>query len=237
MKCRKIVDITCSRNHKRMVQCSKQISQCFKCKEEDDKKEADRQRDHKLEQERDEKQKEYARRLAELKDEIEHRRRILREQNALEAQENVLRQHQEDLRNLDKMIRRAESSSSGAPAVPNEPPKSSPESGDTQEPSTPTPDEGKETDSPTRDTRTSSGTEDAAAEWKHQKELEGAENEALDSLMDMIGLEAVKEKFLTIKSKVDVLVRQNIDTTTERFGAALLGNPGTGTLSDILRYP
>ena len=43
-----------------------------------------------------------------------------------------------------------------------------------------------------------------------------------------IGLEAVKQKFLDIKSKVDTAVRQNVALTGERFGAALLGNPGTG---------
>jgi hypothetical protein len=41
-------------------------------------------------------------------------------------------------------------------------------------------------------------------------------------------LETVKEKFLAIKSKVDTLVRQGVPLNGERFGAALLGNPGTG---------
>ena len=46
--------------------------------------------------------------------------------------------------------------------------------------------------------------------------------------MEMIGLENVKESFLEIKSKMDLFVRQDISTEKERFGAALLGNPGTG---------
>ena len=71
----------------------------------------------------------------------------------------------------------------------------------------------------------------ARDEWEHQKEFECAKNEALDSLMDMIGLEDVKDKFLSIKSKVDTAVRQNVDMKGERFGAALLGNPGTGARS------
>ncbi|GME65999.1 AAA family ATPase [Neofusicoccum parvum] len=44
----------------------------------------------------------------------------------------------------------------------------------------------------------------------------------------MIGLENVKDEFLAIKAKIDVAVRQNIEMKNERFGAALLGNPGTG---------
>ena len=46
--------------------------------------------------------------------------------------------------------------------------------------------------------------------------------------MGMIGLEDVKEQFLSIKEKIDTAVRQNVDMKDERFGAALLGNPGTG---------
>ena len=69
----------------------------------------------------------------------------------------------------------------------------------------------------------------ARGEWEHQKKLEFAQNEALDSLMDMIGLEDVKEKFLSIKARVDTSVRQNVTISEERFGAVLLGNPGTGT--------
>jgi hypothetical protein len=69
---------------------------------------------------------------------------------------------------------------------------------------------------------------EAALDWQHQKEIEGAQNSSLDDLMGMIGLEAVKEQFLEIKAKVDLLVRQDLSLENERFGAALLGNPGTG---------
>ena len=39
----------------------------------------------------------------------------------------------------------------------------------------------------------------------------------------------MKQKFLDIKAKVDVMVRQDASLSKERFGAALLGNPGTGS--------
>jgi hypothetical protein len=42
------------------------------------------------------------------------------------------------------------------------------------------------------------------------------------------GLEAVKQQFLDIKAKVDTVVRQNVSLKGERYGAVLLGNPGTG---------
>lgn len=43
----------------------------------------------------------------------------------------------------------------------------------------------------------------------------------------------MKEQFLAIKSKVDTVVRQNVSLKDERFGAALLGNPGTGETSSL----
>ncbi|KAK0650649.1 NFX1-type zinc finger-containing protein 1 [Lasiodiplodia hormozganensis] len=67
-----------------------------------------------------------------------------------------------------------------------------------------------------------------AQEWKDQKQFDGASNSALDDLMGMIGLENVKDQFLSIKGKIDVAIRQGLDMKNERFGAALLGNPGTG---------
>ncbi|KAI1208325.1 P-loop containing nucleoside triphosphate hydrolase protein [Annulohypoxylon truncatum] len=68
----------------------------------------------------------------------------------------------------------------------------------------------------------------AEADWQHQKDYENASNEALDSLCRMIGLESVKKEFLTIKARIDTSIRQGTDIKDERFGAALLGNPGTG---------
>ncbi|KAF1989215.1 P-loop containing nucleoside triphosphate hydrolase protein [Aulographum hederae CBS 113979] len=68
----------------------------------------------------------------------------------------------------------------------------------------------------------------AKNDWEYQKSFEGAKNQSIESLMDMVGLESVKRKFLEIKARVDVAVRQGIDLKDERFGAALLGNPGTG---------
>ncbi|KAK8177442.1 P-loop containing nucleoside triphosphate hydrolase protein [Phyllosticta citrichinensis] len=68
----------------------------------------------------------------------------------------------------------------------------------------------------------------AKDEWEYQKQYERASDRALDQLMDMIGLENLKEEFLTIKTKIDTAVRQGVAMNKERFGTALLGNPGTG---------
>lgn len=69
---------------------------------------------------------------------------------------------------------------------------------------------------------------EARDDWEHQKRVDGAKSEAMDTLMAMVGLESVKEQFLGIKNKIDTLVREGVPLSGERSGAALLGNPGTG---------
>ncbi|OJZ82063.1 hypothetical protein ASPFODRAFT_84962 [Aspergillus luchuensis CBS 106.47] len=50
----------------------------------------------------------------------------------------------------------------------------------------------------------------------------------LDTLINMIRLENVKDSFLTIKAKMNIIIQQEASLSDEQFGAALLGNPGTG---------
>lgn len=70
----------------------------------------------------------------------------------------------------------------------------------------------------------------AAFEWQRQKNL-GASNAAIDELMELVGLEEVKEQVLAIQAKVDICRRQGIDLreAKERFNVVFQGNPGTGT--------
>ncbi|EQL01670.1 CbxX/CfqX [Ophiocordyceps sinensis CO18] len=68
----------------------------------------------------------------------------------------------------------------------------------------------------------------ANQEWKDMKVQEGTCNHALDDLMELIGLDSVKDEFLAVKSSIDTKIRQGVSLTEERFSCALLGNPGTG---------
>lgn len=56
-------------------------------------------------------------------------------------------------------------------------------------------------------------------------------------MLIILGLESVKQQFLAIKAKVDTVVRQNVSLKGERFGAALLGNPGTGMWNYLMWSP
>ncbi|PFH58340.1 hypothetical protein XA68_13854 [Ophiocordyceps unilateralis] len=64
-------------------------------------------------------------------------------------------------------------------------------------------------------------------EWELMKK-DGACNAALDKLMSMVGLESVKEEFLSVKSTIDTKTRLGLPLSKERLGCVLLENPGTG---------
>ena len=230
VQCHKIIESICSRNHRLSRPCFKKDLTCRLCEAEDRRQELKRQRDHKLNVEREIEQKEYARQLTELQDEIAHQRRLLRDGSEQNEREKILQQHQQDLKSLKTTVGRTRcvsikdpsqqitvNQASTTAAPPDATPNSAP---DVEQVAAEDKHKG------SLDIQISS----ARDEWEHQKVFEGAKNEALDSLMGMVGLEDVKDKFLSIKSRVDTAVRQNVDMKDERFGAALLGNPGTGAL-------
>jgi hypothetical protein len=65
------------------------------------------------------------------------------------------------------------------------------------------------------------------------KAQEEVSSEALNKLMDLIGLDAAKEEFLSVKSNVDTKIRQGVSLSEERLSCTLLGNPGTGKVFSI----
>ncbi|UPX21074.1 uncharacterized protein EKO05_0011278 [Ascochyta rabiei] len=232
MKCMAIVSSTCSNKHKVSRKChDKAADVCKKCEAAIRAQEKRRQRDHELDQEREAKQRAYLAKLVEIEDEIEHQKRLLKVQAEVTGQEAALAQKRKDLETFKNKV----SNSTGhtkpsasahttnqAPAATVQDPKTS--NATTQNQNT------NQQDGTTDSAGSASAWNQSEAkdDWEQQKKFDGAENEALDLLMPMIGLESVKEKFLAIKSKVDTLVRQNVPLSGERFGAALLGNPGTG---------
>jgi hypothetical protein len=68
----------------------------------------------------------------------------------------------------------------------------------------------------------------AEKEWARQKEQFGETNEALDTLMSMVGVESVKTAFLCIKAVIDSARARKGVLNRRDLNLVLTGNPGTG---------
>lgn len=197
---------------------------CRHCVAEDEAKEKRRQRDMKLEAERERKQKQYARELAELQEEIERERRLQRDDYESRQRQKIIDQHRAELAKLK----------SGDKGPPDD--ISVDTNGDGHHtgvsvsvgPKDHHGQSGKPGDKANGNRTPQPAKSGAQADWEFQKQFEGAHSTEIDTLMGMIGLENVKEKFLSIKAQVDTAIRQNVDLKSERFGTVLVGNPGTG---------
>ncbi|KAL4903296.1 hypothetical protein BDW74DRAFT_54178 [Aspergillus multicolor] len=226
MQCRKIIEWTCTRDHRLKIPCFKQKGSCYRCNEEDRERERRRQRDLELDVKAEEKRREYARQLAQIQDEIAHERRFQKENRDEQERQYVLRQQRDDLERMRnqalerfRVSREVNKDTDPGPSFQGAAPQ-----GQSARQIAAQPNHSKRASSPDIATALSSAEQD----WQHQKNYEGAQSEELDKLMGMIGLESIKAKFLTIKAQVDAALRQNVDFKSERFGSVLLGNPGTG---------
>ncbi|KAI9676184.1 MAG: hypothetical protein M1817_000929 [Caeruleum heppii] len=184
-------------------------------------------------QKREEAQKVYARQMAEMDEKIGGERERLRDSQLLREMDRALQQKKHDLANAATMANRA-STPSVTPTSPSVPASTAVNSSKMGGPPTPLAgarpdgDNGGPAIGTPHQPRNSPSASEAEAEWKRLKEVENMNNDAIDSVMDMVGLEAVKVQVLRIKSKIDTCTRQGTDLSEERFGMVLLGNPGTG---------
>ena len=224
----------CPRQHKISWRCSAvRPATCQKCDAEDLAARERQDRDHELDEIRQQKQVAYAAQLAQIQDEIDQSRRRMREQFEDEDHELALRQRRQDLDNVRLQSERiAKSKDAAKDASKNTAPASAPTT------SSPDATAGAPNvqSSSLNNNASSSGSSattmptGSAAQriWDDQKRQGAPPNRQLDDLMPMIGLESVKEAFLEIKAKVELTVRQNTNLAKERFGVSFLGNPGTG---------
>lgn len=217
MPCAYILESQCSKGHKLRWECNKGGPQpCRKCAAEAAIKEKRQRRDQALDAKREEKQRHYASKIFELDDLLEAKRQELKDLAEIKNMEHTIQQKQTDLDSISKVLTRAKSVEVSRTT------SSAHNSGTTDEHRTAVKKTNK-TPTPVIEI-----TSKAREEWKQIKEFEKTDHAAMDALMDMIGLEDVKQKVLGIKFKVVTAVRQNTSLKHERFGAALLGNPGTG---------
>lgn len=230
MACLALVRDRCPRQHKLTWRCSNlRPASCPTCDAEARAIAKRQEADAQLEQSRQQKQEAYARQLAEIQEKIDRSRREVQEQNEDEERKATLRQFQKDLESTllrSERIRRQKQAEQLTvnPQIPG-----SFDQDSTAGAAGNIVDLEDSASLPAEDDHDGPDISSAARDdWEHQKEMEGATNEHLDELMAMVGLENVKEAFLEIKAKVDLTVRQGTSLAKERFGASLLGNPGTG---------
>ena len=233
--CAHIIQTKCPKGHGQSRKCHiPPPTSCKKCDLETKERDKKLLRDFELQQKREEDKREHEKRIALLDENIDLERQNLRDNQLKKEREHILRQREKDLEDVKALAQRVLST----PSFAN---RDSPK---TSKPAESKPVEPKPTGSPstvpnvkehTGVTSTSSSkisppklSSPSKIEWQRQKDSENARNDAIETLMDMIGLETVKSQVLRIKAKVDTTVRQNTDLKGERFGVVLLGNPGTG---------
>ncbi|KAF7561335.1 hypothetical protein G7046_g2807 [Stylonectria norvegica] len=190
-------------------------AESWTCAQEDEATRRRVQRDFDMEKARQEKQDRYAKELRQIDDEIAHQRRTMKDETEEKDYKETLLQKVEHLKTL-KETKKRQDEAKAREAQSTHPPSSDSNNKDTGKNAT---ESSKEFDV------VSSGARD---EWEYMKRTEGAHNAALDQLMGMIGLESIKEQFISVKSSVDTKLRQGVPLTEERFSCSLLGNPGTG---------
>ncbi|KAG8424327.1 hypothetical protein J3458_001129 [Metarhizium acridum] len=155
---------------------------------------------------RQEKQAAYASELQKIGDEIDHYERVLAYKREEQAQQAQLEEKKAKLKGLKAAQERRDAVESSKKAQARK-------------------------EQPRTENSEWSGSKPASQaqqEWEWLKEHGEPSNEALNKLMDLIGLETVKEEFLAVKSNIDTKIRQELSLSEERLSCSLLGNPGTG---------
>ena len=227
MSCQHIIYSNCPKGHRQQWKCEKgpPVS-CSQCDRNEKIAEKKRQEEFALQEKRDAAQRLHAQKMAELNSQISQRREALRDTQLSEERNRALRQKEKDLGEVTVLA-------SQASPAPQTPQTALPILNMFRKMFTQSSDQPK-TDNPsqTKEHAACSPIKSVAREdWRHQKDVDGAMNDAIDAIMEMTGLEDVKAQVLRIKNKVDTTKRQNSALTGERFNVSMLGNPGTGTFA------
>ena len=232
MPCEFVLSTKCPIGHVQPWKChTNPPKACRRCVKDAADEEQKKKKALELKEKREKEAREHDEQMARLNEQIELQTQALQDERLAQARQIALQQRQRDLASVSQMPR--------VRFPPPPQPQPQPTALDSPEPEIRPPHaEGgthgpKPAESP-RQAVSSSTKEEIPAdspsklEWERQKSIEKASNGAIDSLMDMVGLEDVKRQVLTIKAKIDMCQRQNSDVKDERFNISLLGNPGTG---------
>jgi len=252
MDCGAVLRDRCPQGHPRSWKCHKPPpTSCQKCEREAEIAEKKRQKDFEIQQKCEAELREHQKQMVLLDEEIAREKQKIIDYQEKRAREIAIQQKRKDLEDAAMAainLRRSQAQSLFSSPTPRQSTPSVPQQSTPSTPANPQQDQFNNQNSSGSRPGTSaapSGTEPKSKpnnttdiplpepsisekEWQRQKDLENASNDAIDQIMEMIGLEDVKSQVLRIKAKIDTAIRQNTDFKNERFGVTLLGNPGTG---------
>ncbi|PGH11549.1 hypothetical protein AJ79_04807 [Helicocarpus griseus UAMH5409] len=221
MPCKHLVQHTCQKGHTRHYTCHQNQPQtCVTCDRED------KQRQKRLEDQvarQRQRDLELARHTAAMADVDEQIRQVMEDKRDAQLAEERVQALEQKKRDLEAARNLA--ASKKIASAPGQTQKIPHRSDDVRDKPGPIFDENSGRAENTNQKPPKSPSE---KEWERQKLVENANSDVLDELMGMTGLEDVKSQFLLVKSKIETVERQGTDLKNERFGAVLLGNPGTG---------
>ncbi|KAF9238218.1 P-loop containing nucleoside triphosphate hydrolase protein [Melanogaster broomeanus] len=179
-------------------------TRCKACEKEAERLEKQAMRELEAQEQREAAQRQHELDMSELEARLQFEREALADVQAAKDREDEKRQKMKEIEDASKQ-RKNQPQNSASGSGPNA--TANPQNSGIPRPSV---------SSPARD------------KWEHQKRVDGVQNDAIDKIMDLIGLEEVKEQILRIKAKIDMMKRQVVALNKERLNLVLLGNPGTG---------
>jgi DNA repair exonuclease SbcCD ATPase subunit len=171
--------------------------------------------DIKAQEEREKAQREHDIKMTELLAKLQYQQESLNDVRAQTDRENEIKQKEKEIEDAKQNVRDAENAAKEAAAkakASSQNPTQGPAPSTSNAAAPPRP----VFPSPARD------------KWENQKRVDGVQNDAIDKIMGMTGLEQVKDKILRIKGSLDTMHRQGVAINKERLNLVLLGNPGTG---------
>ena len=231
VKCMYMLNDKCAKGHKRLWKCHNPPRGCTKCDAEARKAREEAQRILKEQEKSAREEQEHIEYMARIDAMIATERQRLRDAQASRDRALVVQQRERDLADARSMTlppcippSNTHDTAGASPRnelTPQSPAIPSTSSNDPgmqplNSANLPLPKWTKQRHSPAKE------------DWKRQKKYENAQNNAIDSIMNMIGLEEVKLQILQIKAKIEVSMRQNADMSSDRLNVSFLGNPGTG---------
>ena len=246
MLCEQVMTSNCTNGHAQTWKChQKQPLTCRICEREIKRAAEKSQKDFELQKKRDVEQQEHDEKMAKIRERLDAQIQAQKDLQLAKEREDALKQQEQDVKDAEERLRQkaeaekrrkdeekkraaeqAAASSSSIAATVIDTVKSAVNTLTSTSPNRPSP--GKS--SSKNDTGEKKRTSEAQTDWQRRKDTDGVMNPHIDAIMEMIGLEPVKQQVLKIMDKVDVNVRQGTSLSKERFNVVLLGNPGTGII-------